>query len=245
MGVIVLNWKDKRGYTLVELIISMAILSVVGGAIILLMQSGTRSYSNTKAELDLQMESQTLMAQLNTMIMESNCVKYDDTNNALILYQVYTKKLPKELLNGSSTAAPSASAPAVSADPAATAQPEATAGQTADPSASAAASADPASSETPTDSKYKELKVVTDLKIIKFDGHKLYLEEHNSDADLPAERPEGLNCKEEELLSDYINDFKAEIKGSNVTVSFEMKSGKKTYKIDETTKIRNGLVVYP
>ena len=85
---IVLNWKDKRGYTLVELIISMAILAIVGGAITLLMQSGSRSYSNTKAELDLQMESQTLMAQLNTMIMESNCVKYDDVNNALILYQI-------------------------------------------------------------------------------------------------------------------------------------------------------------
>ena len=54
-----------------------------------------------------------------------------------------------------------------------------------------------------------------------------------------------MNCQPEELLSDYVNDFKVDIKGSNVTVSFAMKSGKKTYKIDETTKIRNGLVVYP
>ena len=85
---IVLNWKDKRGFTLVELIISMAILAIVGGAITLMMQSGSRSYSNTKAELDLQMESQTLMAQMSTMIMESNCVKYDKDNNTLALYQV-------------------------------------------------------------------------------------------------------------------------------------------------------------
>ena len=195
---IVLNWKDKRGYTLVELIISMAILAIVGGAITLLMQSGSRSYSNTKAELDLQMESQTLMAQLNTMIMESICVKYDDVNNALILYQIDCKK-------------------------------------TATPAPSGAASAAP---------EYVQVKNVTDLKIIKFDGQKLYLEEHKSDAALPASRG-GLNCQPEELLSDYVNDFKVDIKGSNVTVSFAMKSGKKTYKIDETTKIRNGLVVYP
>ena len=86
--------------------------------------------------------------------------------------------------------------------------------------------------------KYVQVKNVTDLKIIKFDGQKLYLEEHKSDAALPASRG-GLNCQPEELLSDYVNDFKVDIKGSNVTVSFAMKSGKKTYKIDETTKIRS------
>ena len=85
---------------------------------------------------------------------------------------------------------------------------------------------------------------MTDLKIIKFDGQKLYLEEHKSDAALPASRG-GLNCQPEELLSDYVNDFKVDIKGSNVTVSFAMNSGKKPSKIDETTKIQNGLVVYP
>lgn len=90
---IVLSWKDTRGYTLVELIISMAMLAIVSGTIMFLMQSGTKSYSNTKAELDLQMESQTLMAQLNTMVLEANCVNYDDVNKVLALYQIETEKV--------------------------------------------------------------------------------------------------------------------------------------------------------
>jgi prepilin-type N-terminal cleavage/methylation domain-containing protein len=196
--VIVLNWKDKRGYTLVELVISMAILAIVGGAITLLMQSGSRSYSNTKAELDLQMESQTLMAQLSTMIMESNCVYYDDANKALVLYQIKTLKMPKATVSVSGG----------------------------------------------SKSKYEEIKVVKDQKLIKFRNGKLYLEEHDAMTAVP---PTGsaLSYKPEELFADYMNSFKADIDGSKVTVSFEMKSGKKTYKIDETTKIRNGLVVYP
>ena len=103
---IVLNWKDKRGFTLVELIISMAILAIVGGAITLMMQSGSRSYSNTKAELDLQMESQTLMAQMSTMIMESNCVKYDKDNNTLALYQVELKSTALPAVSGTPGATP-------------------------------------------------------------------------------------------------------------------------------------------
>lgn len=60
----------------------------------ILMQTGTRSYSYAKSELDLQMESQTLLAQINTMIMESNSVHYDDANNILTLYQIEKKYVP-------------------------------------------------------------------------------------------------------------------------------------------------------
>lgn len=83
-----LNWKDNRGYTLVEMVISMAVLTIVAGAVAFLMFQGSKSYTNAKAELDLQMESQTLLAQLNTMIMESNMAHYDDTNKVLTLYQI-------------------------------------------------------------------------------------------------------------------------------------------------------------
>ena len=70
------------------------------------------------------------------------------------------------------------------------------------------------------------------------------LNEHNTDAALPASGG-SVSCTEDDLLSDYISDFKVGIDGNKVTVSFDMKSGKKTYKIDETTKVRNGMVVYP
>lgn len=85
-----LSWKDNRGFTLVELIISMAVMTIVAGTISLLMIQGSKSYSNAKSELDLQMESQTVMAQLNTMIMEANMVNYDSTNHVLTLYQIET-----------------------------------------------------------------------------------------------------------------------------------------------------------
>jgi prepilin-type N-terminal cleavage/methylation domain-containing protein len=94
--VFVLNWKDKRGYSLVELIISMAVLAVVALSVMMMMKTGSNSYSNAKADLDLQMESQTLLAQINTMILEANKVVYDDTdpaNPVLALYQIETEKV--------------------------------------------------------------------------------------------------------------------------------------------------------
>ena len=87
-------------------------------------------------------------------------------------------------------------------------------------------------------------KTVKDLKVIQFKDGKLYLNEHNADVALPASGG-SVSCTEDDLLSDYISDFKVGIDGNKVTVSFDMKSGKKTYKIDETTKVRNGMVVYP
>lgn len=77
-----------------ELIISMAVMVIVVGAITLLMQTGTRSYSFAKSELDLQMESQTLLAQMNTMILEANSAHYDSENHILTLYQMESRSLP-------------------------------------------------------------------------------------------------------------------------------------------------------
>ena len=54
-----------------------------------------------------------------------------------------------------------------------------------------------------------------------------------------------ISYSEDELFADYINDFDVEVKGNNVRVSFQMKSSNRTYKVDETTKARNGMVVYP
>lgn len=85
-----LGWKDNRGFTLVELVISMAIMSIVAGTVGILMVQGSKGYRNAKSELDLQMESQTVMAQLNTMIMESNMVNYDPVNQVMTLYQIET-----------------------------------------------------------------------------------------------------------------------------------------------------------
>lgn len=90
---IVLKWNDNKGFTLVELIISIAVMSVVALTITILMQTGSKSFSNAKSELNVQMESQTLLAQINTMIMESNSVHYDKDNDILTLYQIDSKSV--------------------------------------------------------------------------------------------------------------------------------------------------------
>ncbi len=89
--------KNNGGYTLVELIICMAVFAVISGAILLFMTTGTRSYSRTKSTLDLQMETQTLMSQINTMVQESNRAVFDSSNNMLTLYslaQIHTSASP-------------------------------------------------------------------------------------------------------------------------------------------------------
>lgn len=86
--------KDNRGYTLIELVISMAVFVLVAGAILLFIYSGSRSYSFAKTEVDLQIEAQTLLGQMNTMILEADSAVFDDSDAdkpVLTLYQVDTK----------------------------------------------------------------------------------------------------------------------------------------------------------
>lgn len=74
--------------------ISIGVLAFVVGAIAVMLQTGTKAFSLAKSELDVQMESQTLLAQINTMIMESNSVHYDEANDVLTLYQIECKSIP-------------------------------------------------------------------------------------------------------------------------------------------------------
>lgn len=78
----------QSGFTLVELVISIAIFSLVAGAIIYFMIAGGTNYSYTKNEVNLQTESQVVMAQLNDMMREANFVDYDAANHALLIYKV-------------------------------------------------------------------------------------------------------------------------------------------------------------
>lgn len=83
---------DERGFTLVELVISMAMFSVVMIAIMIFMTTGTRSYGTAKNELNLQMESQMLLNQIRDLTYSANYATYDDANKALLLYDVQKVK---------------------------------------------------------------------------------------------------------------------------------------------------------
>ena len=94
-----MKWKDNKGFSLVELIISMAVLAIVSLAIMVLVQYGTRSYTYAKSELNLQMEAQTLLAQINTMIQESNYAEYDAAKEAQGMLEMKISQLKDLVAN--------------------------------------------------------------------------------------------------------------------------------------------------
>ena len=68
---------DNRGITLVELLVSIAICVIVIGSIVYFMSYSSRNYKNASEDVSLQTEAQTILNQLNSLIMEANNVKYD------------------------------------------------------------------------------------------------------------------------------------------------------------------------
>ncbi len=179
------------------MIIAMAIMAIIGLAVAMLMRHGTNSFTYAKSELDLQMESQTLMAQMNTMIQEANYAEYDAANKVLLLYQTEEQHMP----------GPSGSAPGTNVIVS---------------------------------------KTVTDMKLIKLDTSRnhLYLGEYDHNVLKPASGG-ALTYSDDELFAEYVEDFSAVVEGNKVTVTLQMKSGRRTYSVDVTTKIRNKVVAPP
>ena len=82
--------KDDRGITFVELLIAIAISTIILCAATLFLGSAHKNYNHASAQLDLQSESQILMEQLGMWIMEGNRVKVvnDAYATQLVVYQV-------------------------------------------------------------------------------------------------------------------------------------------------------------
>lgn len=86
---------DNRGLTLVELVIAVAISTMIVGAAGIFLYNAQRTYRIAEHSINLQMESQILMEQMSNWAMESNKVFYTtDTVNAaysnvvLVLYDI-------------------------------------------------------------------------------------------------------------------------------------------------------------
>jgi prepilin-type N-terminal cleavage/methylation domain-containing protein len=75
----------NKGFTLLELIVSIAIMTLVMGSIAYFMTYSSRNYRNANEKINLQMESQTILNQLNDLIIEAYNVKF--TGNVLTIYQ--------------------------------------------------------------------------------------------------------------------------------------------------------------
>lgn len=87
--------------TLVELIIACAVAVIIMGAATYFIRSALNGYETASDTIDLQMESQVLMEQMSTWIMEGNWVKVIDEadgSKTLVIYeiprQVDSSKLP-------------------------------------------------------------------------------------------------------------------------------------------------------
>lgn len=86
---------DHRGITFVELIIAIAIFTIIMGAATLFLGAAHKNYNHATAQIDLQTESQILMEQLSMWIMEGNrVIKEDDADSTrLIVYQIPRKSV--------------------------------------------------------------------------------------------------------------------------------------------------------
>lgn len=63
---------ENRGFSLIELIVTVAILAIVGGIIAAFMLSSTRVYQSADSEVNLQYEAQIAMNQIKNYVMEAN-----------------------------------------------------------------------------------------------------------------------------------------------------------------------------
>lgn len=83
--------KDDRGITLVELIIAITISVIIVGAATLFFMTAQKSYRRAEETIHLQEESQILMEQLASWIMEGNGIKIvnDVTyGQVLVIYEI-------------------------------------------------------------------------------------------------------------------------------------------------------------
>lgn len=83
--------KDNRGITLIELIIAIAISTIIVGAATFLLSTAQKNYSSASATIDLQSEAQILMEQMGTWIMEGNRVEVNAAGDKLAVYQIPRK----------------------------------------------------------------------------------------------------------------------------------------------------------
>lgn len=86
--------KDNRGITLVELIIAITISVIIVGAATLFFMTAQKSYRRAQETVHLQEETQILMEQLASWIMEGNGVKIINDaayGQVLVIYQIPRK----------------------------------------------------------------------------------------------------------------------------------------------------------
>ena len=79
--------KNNKGFSLVELIVSFAILAIAGLAIYGMMSTSTMHFKSTGSDVGLQYEQQVVVNKLrDTLLESSNALSYDDSTKILYVY---------------------------------------------------------------------------------------------------------------------------------------------------------------
>lgn len=77
---------NQKGFSLIELIVAIAILTIVGGAVVGFCMSGTSSYKTVSTEVDLQYEAQLAVNQLSDLLIDANHgVGFDSANKTFFI----------------------------------------------------------------------------------------------------------------------------------------------------------------
>lgn len=102
--------QDNRGLTLIELIVAMTMAVIVMGTAGMFINTALKSFQKASDTIDLQMESQVMMEQISTWIMEGNrVITYEDSSygTVLVIYKIPrikdTANLPDAYKNKVST----------------------------------------------------------------------------------------------------------------------------------------------
>lgn len=79
---------NNKGLTLVELIIAVAMSTVIIGAASMFLYNAEKTYHTAEYSVDLQLEAQILMEQVANWVMESNRIVVSDDRKVLVLYYI-------------------------------------------------------------------------------------------------------------------------------------------------------------
>lgn len=79
---------NNAGLTLIELVVAIAMSSVILGAVFMFFTGAQRAYHTAEYGIDLQMEGQILMEQIGNWVMESSRIVVSQDNDVVLLYSI-------------------------------------------------------------------------------------------------------------------------------------------------------------
>ena len=78
--------RNNKGFSLVELLIAMAVSSIVLTALVLLVAQSVKSYSKQTSLAQIQSDADVVLNQISKSILEADCIYIDKTDSYVKFY---------------------------------------------------------------------------------------------------------------------------------------------------------------